>query len=176
MTPVLLQGGQNIKQLILSAIISILGIISAGCSKPCFYQAGKSIKQCERDLMQCIYEVELSSYVPHDLLSSPMSAWMQEGFQPAELTCLCMQAMGYEFLDANKLPKNRKRMKIVTLVNNYWVVDGLGVALDDPKALSEQKHQENNPELKEVIERSPEISDELRQAFMKMFGKIQDKK
>lgn len=164
------------KQLILSAIISILGIISAGCSKPCFYQAGKSIKQCERDLMQCIYEVELSSYVPHDLLSSPVSAGAQKGVQPPELTCLCMQAMGYEFLDANTLPKNRKRMKIVTLVNNYWVVDGLGVALDDPRILSEQKYEENDSELKEVIERSPEISDELRQAFMKMFGKFQDNK
>ncbi|MFC1793455.1 hypothetical protein ACFL3Q_07700 [Planctomycetota bacterium] len=156
------------KQLILSAIIFILGVISAGCAKPCFYQAGKSIKQCERDLMQCIYEVELSSYIPNDLLSSPVSAGVQEGIQPTELTCLCMQAMGYEFLEANTLPKNRKRMKIVTLVDNYWVVDGLGVALVDPRILSEQKHKENDPEHKEVIERLPEISDELRQAIIKI--------
>ena len=164
------------KQLILSAIISILGIISAGCSKSCFYQAGKSIKQCERDLMQCIYEVELSSCLPHGLLSSPVSAGMQEGVQPDELTCLCMQARGYEFLDASTLPKNRKRMKVITPVEDYWVVDGLGVASDEPRALSEQKHQENDPELEEVIERSPGISVELRQTFLNMFRKLRNKK
>jgi len=164
------------KQLILSAIISILGIISTGCAKPCFYQAGKSIKQCERDLMQCIYEVELSSYIPHDLLSSSMSVWMQERVLPTELTCLCMQARGYEYLDASTLPKNRKRMKVITLVEKYWVVDGLGVASDAPRALSKQKHQENDPELEEVIERSPETSVELRQAFMNMFRRLRNKK
>lgn len=164
------------KQLILSAIISVLGIFSAGCAKPCFYQAGKSIEQCERDLMQCIYEVELSSYIPHDALSSSMSAWMQEGIQPTELTCLCMQARGYEYLDASTLPKNRKRMKVITPVENYWVVDGLGVASDASRALSKQKHQENDPELEEVIERSPETSVELRQTFMNMFRKLRNKK
>ena len=164
------------KQLILSAIISVLGIFSAGCAKPCFYQAGKSIEQCERDLMQCIYEVEISSYLPHDMLSSPVSAGVQEGFQPTELTCLCMQARGYEYLDASTLPKNRKRMKVITPVENYWVVDGLGVASDAPRALSKQKHQENDPELEEVIERSPETSVELRQTFMNMFRKLRNKK
>jgi len=164
------------KRLILSAIISVLGIISAGCAKPCFYQAGKSIKQCERDLMQCIYILELSSYIPHDLLSSSMSAGMQEGIQPTDLTCLCMQARGYEYLDASTLPKNRKRMKVITSVENYWVVDGLGVASDAPRALSKQKHQENNPELEEVIERSPETSVELKQAIMNMFRKLRNKK
>lgn len=164
------------KQLILSAIISVLGIISAGCAKPCFYQAGKSIKQCERDLIQCIYILELSSYIPHDLLSSSMSAGMQERILPTELTCLCMQARGYEYLDASTLPKNRKRMKVITPVENYWIVDGLGVASDTPRALSKQKHQENNPELEEVIERSPETSVELRQAIMNMFRKLRNKK
>ena len=163
------------KQLKLPAIISVLGIFSTGCAKPCFYQAGKSIEQCERDLMQCIFQVELSSFVPHDLLSSPVSAGVQEGIQPTELACLCMEAMGYEFLDANMLPKNRRRMKIVTLVDNYWIVDGLGLALDYPIISPEQKHQENDPQFKEVIERSPEISDELRQAFMNMFGKYKNK-
>ncbi|MFC1795138.1 hypothetical protein ACFL3Q_16325, partial [Planctomycetota bacterium] len=116
------QGGENIKQLILSAIISVLGIFSTGCAKPCFYQAGKSIEQCERDLMLCIHEVEISSYLPHGLLSSPVSAGMHEGVQPDELTCLCMQARGYEYLDASMLPKNRKRMKVITPVEDYWVV------------------------------------------------------
>ncbi len=176
MSPVLFEGDHILKQLILSAIISILGIISAGCAKPCFYQAGKSIKQSEHDLMPCIYEVELSGYISHDLWSSSMSAWMQEGIQPTELTCLCMQAMGYEYLDASTLPKNRKRMKVITSVENYWIVDGLSVASDDPKALSEQKHQEDDPELKEVIERSPETSVKLRQAFMNMFRKLRNKK
>ena len=156
------------KQLILSTIISVLGIFSAGCAKPCFYQAGKSIDQCERDLLQCIHKVDISSYLPHDLLYSPVSAGMQEGVQPAEFTCLCMQAKGYEYLDASTLPKNRKRMKMITPVKDYWIVDGLGVASDEPKALSEQKHQENDPELMEVIERWPELSAELRQAILKI--------
>ena len=42
------------------------------------------------------------------------------------------------------------------------------MASDEPKALSEQKHQENDPELKEVIERWPELSAELRQAIIKI--------
>ena len=159
-----------------SIIISVLVILFAGCAKPCFYQAGKSIEQCEQDILQCIHEVDISSYLSHDLLYLPVSAGMQEEVQPTELTCLCMQARGYEYLDASTLPKNRKRMKVITPVEDYWVVDGLGMALDKPKALSEQKHQENDPEIKEVIGRSPEISVELRQAFMKMFGKIRHKK
>ncbi len=66
------------------------------------------------------------------------------------------------------IPKNRKRMKVITPVEDYWVVDGLGVASDDPRVLSEQKQQENDPELKEVIERWPELSVELRQAIIKI--------
>ena len=156
------------KQLILSAVISVLVIFSAGCAKPCFYQAGKSVEQCERDLLQCIYEVNISSSLPHDLSFSPVSAWMQEGLQPTELACLCMQARGYEYLDASTLPKNIKRMKVINPVEDYWVVDGLGVASDDPMVLSEEKHQEHDPELKEVIERWPELSVELRQAIVKI--------
>ena len=134
-----------------------------------------SIKQCERDLMQCIFEAELSRYIPRDLLSSSISAGMQERLLPAELTCLCMQARGYEYLDASTLPKNRNRTKVITSVENYWVADGLGVASDAPRALSKQKHQENDPELEEVIERSPETSVELRQTFMNMFRKLREK-
>ena len=93
---------------------------------------------------------------------------MLEGLQPTELTCLCMQTRGYEYLDASTLPKNKKRMKMITPVEDYWVVDGLGVASDDPRALSEQKHQENDPELEKVIERWPQLSVELRQAIVKI--------
>jgi hypothetical protein len=99
------------KHLTFSIIISVLVIFFAGCSAPCFYQAGKSIEQCEQDLMECAYS--------------------------DRSTRSCMQDRGYQYLDANTLPQSRKRRKIVVLFQKsdgsgerkampeeYWVVDG----------------------------------------------------
>ena len=99
------------KHLTFLIIISVLVILFAGCSTPCFYQAGKSIEQCERDLLECAYS------------DRP--------------TRLCMQDRGYQYLDANTFPLSRKRRKIVILFQEsagygdrkgmpeeYWVVDG----------------------------------------------------
>lgn len=120
------------KQLTLSMIVSILVIFFAGCAKPCFYQAGKSIEQCESDLLKCFYS--------------------------ARPTHFCMQARGYQYLDANKLPQNRRRKKVMVLSEEnmasgkrkamyevYWVADGLGVASGDRRIMSEQTPQKNGP-------------------------------
>ena len=103
---------QRILILLLIFTICVLLIFFAGCGRLCFYQTGKSIEQCERDLMECFY-----------------------------LACdidLGMQKRGYEYLDADKLPHYTK-LKQVRLVRSeeymnsdnrrfepeeYWVADG----------------------------------------------------
>ena len=120
------------KHLTFSIIISVLVIFFAGCSKPCFYQAGKSIEQCERDLLECAYS------------DRP--------------TRSCMQDRGYQYLDANTLPQNRKRNKIVVLFQEsagsgdrkakpeeYWVVDGRDMSSDNFKVVFEPGTQTTDP-------------------------------
>jgi len=164
------------KDIELSSIIFILGIFVIGCAQSSFCQTGKSIKECECDLIQCVYEVELSKYLPQEMLSSRVCDGVKRGAKPVELNRLCMQAKGYEFLDANTLPKNIKRKKVTTLIEDYWIADGLDVALYGSKVFSEQKDQENDQESKVDIKNTPEISVELKQAFMKMFDKYRNKK
>ena len=134
------------KRLILSIVISVLIIFVTGCAKPCFYQAGKNIEQSERDLLQCIQEANNYSNISKNALLSSIAAGIQQKYQPAELTCLCMQARGYRYLDANKLPQNRKRIMVVAPFQKYWAVDGAGAASEDRKVLAKQKPQENNPD------------------------------
>ena len=136
------------KKLILSIVISIsisVAILS-GCAKPCFYQTGKNIEQCKRDLLQCIQEANNYGNISKNALLSSIAAGIQQKYQPAELTCLCMQARGYRYLNANKLPQNRKRIIVVAPFQKYWAVDGAGAASEDRKVLSGQKPQENNPD------------------------------
>jgi hypothetical protein len=134
------------KQLILSIVISISATFLTGCAKPCFYQASKNIEQCERDLLQCIQEANNSGYTSKNALLSSIGAEMQEEQQSAELTCSCMKARGYRYLDANKLPRNLKRIMVIAPFEKYWAVDGAGEASEDRKVLSEQKPQENDPD------------------------------
>ena len=99
---------------------------------PCFYQAGKSIEQCERDLLECAYS------------DRPTSS--------------CMRDRGYQYLDANTLPQNRKRKKIVVLFQEsadsggrkampeeYWVVDGRDMSSDNFKIVFEPETQITDP-------------------------------
>jgi hypothetical protein len=114
--------------------------------KPCFYQAGKNIEQSKRDLLQCIQKANKTGYISSNVLLSSIGAGMQKEHKLAELTCLCMQARGYRYLDANKLPQNRKRIMVVAPFQKYWAVDGAGAASEERKILSEQKPQENSPD------------------------------
>ena len=120
------------KHLTFSIIISVLVILFAECSMPCFYQAGKSIEQCERDLLECAYS------------DRPTSS--------------CMRDRGYQYLDANTLPQNRKRKKIVVLFQEsadsggrkampeeYWVVDGRDMSSDNFKIVFEPETQITDP-------------------------------
>jgi len=118
------------KHLAFSIIISVFLILLAGCSMPCFYQAGKSIEQCERDLLGCAYS------------DRP--------------TRSCMQDIGYQYLDANTLPQGRKRKKVVVLFQastgdgkskpeEYWIVDGRDKSSDNFKVVFEPGTQINDP-------------------------------
>ena len=99
------------KNLKFSIIISVSVILFSGCSVRCFYQAGRSIEQCELDLLQCAY-----SDIP---------------------TSSCMRARGYRYVDSSKLPDNSNLKKIVVLFQEsadsggrnampreYWIADG----------------------------------------------------
>lgn len=57
-----------------------------------------------------------------------------------------MQARGYRYLDANELPRDRKRTKVVVPFGEYWVVDGLDIAAEDRELAAEQEPQESNPD------------------------------
>jgi hypothetical protein len=134
------------KRLIFSFVISILMAFLTGCAKPCFYQAGKNIEQCKRDLLQCIRKANNSGYMSKNALLSSIGAGMQKEHKPAELTCLCMQERGYQYLDANKLPQNQKRIMLIAPFQKYRVVSGVGAASEDHKILAEQKPPENSPD------------------------------
>ncbi len=120
------------KHLTFSIIISVLVILFAGCSAPCFYQAGKSVEQCERDLFECAYS--------------------------GRSTRSCMQDRGYQYLDANTLPQSMKRRKIVVLFQEsassggrkampeeYWIVEGRDVSSDNFKVVFEPGTQTTDP-------------------------------
>lgn len=111
-----MRGRSILKQRILIFTNCVLLIFFTGCGRSCFYHTGKSIEQCERDLMECFY-----SACDIDL---------------------CMQKRGYEFLDTDKLPHYTK-LKQVRLVRSeeymnsdnrrfkseeYLVADGRGKA------------------------------------------------
>jgi hypothetical protein len=120
------------KQLILSIVMSVLVVSFTGCAKPCFYQAGKSIEQCERDLLECFYS--------------------------GHPTRLCMEARGYRHVDAKKIPQSSKPKKVALLfeenmasgnrkamLEEYWIADGLGVASGNLQVVAQQKPQKGDP-------------------------------
>jgi hypothetical protein len=111
-------------QRILVFTTCVLATFFAGCGRPCLYQAGKSIEQCESDLLECIYS--------------------------AGSTDSCMKAKGYQYLDIDKLPHYSKRKKIIIHLGSgedkvtseeYWIADGLGAASVGRKVLQELKTQ-----------------------------------
>jgi hypothetical protein len=134
------------KKLILSVVISISAVILSGCARPCFYQAGKNMEQCKRDLLHCIQEANKSGHVSKNALLSSIEAQIQGEHQRAELTCSCMLTRGYQYLDVNKMPQNRKRIMVAAPFEKYWVVDGAGEASEDLKISTEQNFQENKPD------------------------------
>jgi len=110
----------------LAVVIVISAASFAGCARPCFYQAGKSIEQCKHDLRQCIDQ-----------------ARGQQKSQSDELTRSCMQAKGYECLDANKVSQNAKRIVVIAPFETYRVLDGLGATSARSAAVAEEKPQES---------------------------------
>lgn len=88
---------QRISQLTVYTIAAFL----AGCAQPCFYQAGKSLEECRRDLRECL-------------------AFGRPG--------VCMQNKGYQHRDARKLPRGVERIKVVSRSGHYWVMDGRGMS------------------------------------------------
>jgi len=114
-------------------VILCAAVHFAGCARPGFYQAGRSAEQCECDIRQCISEAE-----EYSLSQSSAGAAAPIGFRPATLTGLCMQARGYEYVDANTLPKDRRRIKATAPFEEYWAIDGGTTAPDDRSALAAQ--------------------------------------
>jgi len=121
------------KHLMLAIIIVVLAVSFAGCSKPCFYQAGTSIEQCKRDLLQCIDK-----------------ARVQQKSQLAQRTRSCMQAKGYECLDADKVSPGMERIMVMASFETYWLLDGLEAAPAGGTVAAQEEHQESVPETPEA--------------------------
>lgn len=93
-------------------VVAFLSLLMSGCAGPYFYQAGKSLEECERDLLECRYESEKAGNVPYGTWRSPISAGVQSGVQKANLTCMCMQLKGYGILAADALPEGIRRKTV----------------------------------------------------------------
>ena len=102
------------EQRMLRLIVLIMAAFAGGCAQPCFYQAGKSLEECRRDLRQCLT------------------------FGHPEL---CMQNKGYQYMDARKLPRGGERIKVVARSGEYWVLDGLGMSPETQRVSSEPEPQ-----------------------------------
>jgi len=102
------------RQRILRLIVCSVAVFLGGCAQPCFYQAGKNLEECRRDLRQC-----LASVRPE----------------------VCMQTKGYQYMDARKLPRSRERIKVVARSKAYWVMDGLGMSPETQGVPSESEPQ-----------------------------------
>lgn len=134
------------RHIMLPVTIVISMIFFAGCAKPCFYQAGKSLEQCKHDLHQCIDQ-----------------ARGQNKSQSDQLTRSCMQAKGYECLDANKVSQNTKRIVVIAPFETYGVLDGLGAASAHSMAKTEQNDLNNRVESSAASDRSPAVTQEKPQ-------------
>ncbi len=108
------------KQQMLRLTMCTVAVLLAGCAQPCFYQAGKSLEECRRDLRQC-----LASGRPE----------------------VCMQNKGYQYVDAGKLPPGRERIKVVARSRQYWVMDGRGMSTETPRISSGPEHQTDDSEI-----------------------------
>lgn len=113
------------KHLLRAVVILVSAAACTGCSRSCFRKAGMSIEQCKRDLLQCIDQ-----------------ARVQPESQRAQRTCSCMQAKGYECLDANKLSPGTKRITVMASFGTYWVVDGLEAAPAGQRSAAQQEQHE----------------------------------
>jgi hypothetical protein len=130
--------------LLVTIVISIT--FFAGCAKPCFYQAVKSLEQCKHDLHLCIDQA----------LGTNKS-------QSDQLTRSCMQAKGYECLDSNKVSQNTKRIVVIAPFETYGVLDGLGAAPAHSMAKTEQNDLNNPVEPGAASDRSATVVQEKPQ-------------
>lgn len=116
------------KQLSLRFVMPILGLFFVGCAERCFYHSGKSLEQCEHDLLECVY----SDGEPD----------------------ICMQAKGYEYRVAGTSTRKSKRKKVIVrfeedtasgarrvLSKTYWITDGLDTPARPRRVLLEQSTQ-----------------------------------
>lgn len=130
----------------LPVVIVISAAFFAGCAKPCFYQAGKSLDQCKHDLRQCIDQ-----------------AHGQRKSQSDELTRSCMQAKGYKCLDANKVPQSAKRIVVIAPFETYGVADGLRAASTRSAATAERYDLSNRVQISAAPARSTAVAEEKPQ-------------
>lgn len=121
------------KHSMLATIILVCAVSFAGCSKPCFYQAGTSIEQCKRDLLQCIDQAQV-----------------RQKSQLAQRTRSCMQAKGYECLDANKIAPDVERITVMVSFETYWVLDGLEAAPTGGAVAAQDEQRQSVPETPEA--------------------------
>ncbi len=79
------------------------------------------MQQCKRDLLQCINQAKT-----------------QQKSQAAQQVRSCMQARGYEFVDADKIKPGTKRITVIASFETYWVLNGLDAAPARPAVTAQQ--------------------------------------
>ncbi len=121
-------------------IILVAAVSFAGCSKPCFHQAGTSMQQCKRDLLQCIDQAKT-----------------QQKSQAAPQVRSCMQAKGYDFVDADKIAPSAKRITVIASFETYWVLDCLDAApAPAVTAQQAQPQPQQQPQAQPRVEPQPQ--------------------
>lgn len=125
---------------IYAIIVLVAVLFLAGCSEPCFYRAGTSIGQCRHDLLQCIDQ-----------------APTQEKSELEQRTRSCMQAKGYECLDAGKASAGLKRIMVRASFGTYWVADGLSAASAESRTVAarQQEPQQQQQSVAETSQAKP---------------------
>jgi len=120
------------RQLLLRISLLVPGLLLAGCADRCFYQVGKSIEQCQQDLLECTYS------------NSDLD--------------ICMRGKGYGYSDGTKPARSGKRKKVTArfeeytasgdhrvVSKTYWVMDGFGAFPLGGRVFSEQGAQILDP-------------------------------
>ncbi len=87
------------------------------------------MQQCKRDLLQCINQAKT-----------------QQKSQAAQQVRSCMQARGYEFVDADKIKPGTKRITVIASFETYWVLAGLEAAPAGPTVTVQKEQPQSIPE------------------------------
>lgn len=97
------------------AFVSFLVLLCSGCANQnVWVNPTKNATEAHKDLAECKYDSNKSSFVPYGNDTSPISAGIQEGFQSSSLMAQCMRSRGYNLVNRQELEEKKANYKIHT--------------------------------------------------------------